>query len=217
MRVDFRRQIASVVSESMLEQTVQPAELTLTNVEAETASPFDNIADVHAMYEARIFRFLLLSLRDRDVALSLTQDTFLQAWRSRASFRGDCSIATWLMRIAVNLVRDHTRTGGFRFWKRAAATAIDVTDLQSTFAHPVASAESALLARERLAQVWESVERLTARQRTIFLLRFVDELELTEIAVATGLPLPTVKSHLYRALDHVRAGQRESFGKRGKK
>jgi RNA polymerase sigma-70 factor (ECF subfamily) len=201
----------------MLEQTVQPVELTLAHAGPESASPFDNIADIHAMYEARVFRFLLLSLRDRDAALSLTQDTFLHAWRSRASFRGDCSIATWLMRIAVNLVRNHTRTGGFRFWKKAAATAIDVTDLQAHFAHPAASAESALMARQQLAKVWESVERLSARQKTIFLLRFVDELGLAEIAVATGLPLPTVKSHLYRALDHVRAAQAECFGKRGKR
>ena len=106
----------------MLEQIAQPADMTLANADAGIASPFDNIADVHAMYEARIFRFLLFALRDRDAALSLTQDTFLQAWRTRASFRGDCSIATWLMRIAVNLLRNHTRTGAFRFWKKAAAT-----------------------------------------------------------------------------------------------
>jgi RNA polymerase sigma-70 factor, ECF subfamily len=201
----------------MLQQSVQPVEMTLADVDAEAASPFDDIAAVHAMYEARVFRFLLLSLRDRDVALSLTQDTFLSAWRSRASFRGDCSIATWLMRIAVNLLRNHTRTGGFRFWKRASATAIDVTDAQTYLAHPGRSAESAMLARERLEQVWKSVEGLSKKQRTIFLLRFVDELELTEIAVATGISLPTVKSHLYRALDRVRTEQSQSCGKREKK
>jgi RNA polymerase sigma-70 factor (ECF subfamily) len=72
-----------------------------------------------------------------------------------------------------------------------------------------------MVAREQLAQVWESVERLSEKQRTIFLLRFVDEMELSEIAVATGIALPTVKSHLYRALDHVRAEQ--SLGKREKR
>ncbi len=201
----------SVVGVTMLEQIAQPGDLTLASTDA--VSPFENIADVHAMYEARVFRFLLFSLRDRDVALSLTQDTFLSAWRSRASFRGDCSIATWLMRIAVNLVRNHTRTGAFRFWKKAEATAIDATDLQGHLRHPNASAESTLIARQQVAQVWESVEHLSARQRTIFLLRFVDELELNEIAIVTGLTLPTVKSHLYRALDKVRAGQ----GKREKR
>jgi RNA polymerase sigma-70 factor (ECF subfamily) len=187
-----------------LQHIVQPVELTLGSVEGDVVSPFDDIAAVHAMYEPRVFRFLLFSLRDRDVAMSLTQDTFLNAWRARAEFRGDCSIATWLMRIAVNLLRSHTRTEAFRFWKRAAATAIDVGDVQESCAHTGPSAERVLAAREQLAEVWKTVETLAPKQRMVFLLRFVEEMELAEIATATGLALPTVKSHLYRAMDHVR-------------
>lgn len=172
------------------------------------ASPFDDIEAVHALYQQRIFRFLMLSLRDRDAALSLTQDTFFNAWRYRASFRGECAIATWLMRIAVNLLRDHTRTDTFRFWKKAAESAIDATDLKTYLQHPGRSAETSLIAQQKLAEVWETVQQLTPRQRTTFLLRFVDELELQEIAIVMGIPLPTVKSHLYRALDHVRAGRK---------
>jgi RNA polymerase sigma-70 factor (ECF subfamily) len=193
----------------MFDDTLHPGEFSMPDriPDQQTAavSPFDDIASVHALYEQRIFRFLLLSLRDRDVALSLTQDTFLKAWRSRDSFRGDCSIATWLTRIAINLVRDHTRTDNFRFWKKAHATAIDADELKARLPHPSASAETDLIARERLTHIWEAVETLSSRQRTIFLLRFVDELELNEIAEITALPLPTVKSHLYRALDKIRA------------
>jgi RNA polymerase sigma-70 factor (ECF subfamily) len=196
----------------MLEQVAQPVEMVMTE-DVVAASPFDNIADVHALYEQRVFRFLLVNVRDRDTALELTQDTFLSAWRSRASFRGDCSVVTWLMRIAVNHLRDHTRTGAFKFWKRAAATAIDATELEAQLKHSGSSAESVMAARQQLAGVWDSVEKLTARQRMIFLLRFVDEMELNEIADATGLSLPTVKSHLYRALDHVRAAAKVA-GKR---
>ena len=163
----------------------------------------------------RIFRFLLFSLRDRDVAMSLTQDTFLNAWKARDEFRGDCSIATWLMRIAVNLLRSHTRTETFRFWKKASATAIDVTELQGQMRHPEASAERAMLAAEQLRLVWDAVEQLAAKQRMVFLLRFVEEMELQEIVSATGMALPTVKSHLYRALDHVRGRVRAEAGKGG--
>ena len=59
---------------------------------APVVTPFDDLASVVATYEQRIFRFLLVSLRDRDAAQSLTQDTFLRAWSARASFRGDCAI-----------------------------------------------------------------------------------------------------------------------------
>ena len=169
------------------------------------ATPFDDLDSLVATYEQRIFRFHLLSLRDRDLALSLTQDTFLRAWSARASFRGDCAISTWLMRIALNLIRDHTRTDRFRFWKRVSETAVDVSDVSEHIPHRESSPEAGLIAREQLALVWDSVAHLSDRQRNIFTLRFVEELELSEIAEITGLPISTVKTHLYRALAAIRA------------
>ena len=199
----------------MPQPTLQSGEMTLTNDERVT--PFDDIATVHALYEERIFRFLLLSVRDRDVALSLTQDTFMNAWRKRSSFRGDCSLSTWLMYIAVNLLRSHTRTETFRFWKRVGATAVDAEDLKSQLPNPERSAESRLIAQEQLEEIWETVGKLSRHQRTVFLLRFVEEIELAEIAKLMNMPVPTVKSHLYRALDHVRAAHQAKSKKRGRR
>jgi RNA polymerase sigma-70 factor (ECF subfamily) len=177
----------------------------LPETQQAVATPLDDMDAIVAMYEQRIFRFHLVSIRDRDVAQSLTQDTFLRAWNARATFRGDCAISTWLMRIALNLVRDHTRTDRFRFWKRVSETAIDVSDISSHVPHRDSSLESRLIANEQLTLVWESVAQLSERQRNVFLLRFLDELELSEIATITGLPVSTVKTHLYRALSTIRA------------
>ena len=186
-----------------------PAQATISEVLAPTdqspATPFDDLASVISLYEQRIFRFLLASTRDRDIAQTLTQETFLRAWTHRTSFREDCSISTWLMRIALNLLRDHTRTQRFRFWKRASATAVDVSDVSEHIPNYDSSPEDRLVAKEQLANVWDAVGQLSQRQRTIFLLRFVEELELSEIAATTGLPISTVKSHLYRALAIIRA------------
>lgn len=169
------------------------------------ATPLDDMDSIIATYEQRIFRFHLISVRDRDLAQSLTQDTFVRAWSARHTFRGDCSIATWLMRIALNLIRDHTRTDRFRFWKKVSETAIDVSDISSHVPHRDSSPESRLIASEQMALVWESVAQLSDRQRNVFLLRFLEELELSEIATITGLPISTVKTHLYRALAAIRA------------
>lgn len=182
----------------------------ITSVSLPAAPPFlvtplDDMDTLVATYEQRIFRFHLFSLRDRDTALTLTQDTFLRAWAARASFRGDCAVSTWLMRIALNLVRDHTRTDRFRFWKHAAQTSVDVSDLSDHLPNRDSSPESRLIAHEQLALVWDSVAQLSDRQRHIFMLRFVEELELSEIADITGMPISTVKTHLYRALASIRA------------
>lgn len=169
------------------------------------ATPLDDLQSVVSLYESRVFRFLLSSLRDRDAAETLTQETFLKAWNSRASFRSDCSVSTWLLRIALNLARDHTRTNRFRFWKKAASSAVDASDVASSLPSREVTPEASLLAREQVKRIWETVAGLSDRQRSIFLLRFQEELEIPEIAEITGLPVGTVKSHLYRALAAVRA------------
>ena len=69
-------------------------------------------------YRARVLRFLFASVRDMDLAETLTQDCFWKAYRSRSAFRGECSVHTWLIRIAINLVRDHARCRRFQFWKK---------------------------------------------------------------------------------------------------
>jgi RNA polymerase sigma-70 factor (ECF subfamily) len=134
----------------------------------------------------------------------VTQDCFLKAYRARDEFRGDCSVATWLTRIATNLIRDSTRSRKFQFWKTASTTAVEVGAMADRIAAPVISPETSLVVREELAKVWDAVENLPGKQRSVFLLRFVEEMELPEIATAMGLHVGTVKSHLHRALAAVR-------------
>jgi RNA polymerase sigma-70 factor (ECF subfamily) len=167
-------------------------------------TPLDDLETVVTLYQPRVFRFLLANLRDRDAAETLTQETFLRAWTARASFREDCSVATWLIRIALNLARDHTRTGRFRFWKHISTSAVDVDEVAASLPNREGSAESHLIAQEQVKLIWETVAGLSPRQRTVFLLRFLEEMEIPEIATVTGLPLGTVKSHLYRALNVIR-------------
>jgi RNA polymerase sigma-70 factor (ECF subfamily) len=160
--------------------------------------------EVVRLYRARIFRFLMASLGDRDLAESLTQDCFLRAYSARHQFRGDASISTWLTRIALNLVRDHLRSRRMRFWHKTRESAVDLVDISDWVPDPNASAETAMLQRERVRQVWKVVNDLSRQQRAVFILRFVEDMELQEIADTTGMNTSTVKSHLYRALRTVR-------------
>jgi RNA polymerase sigma-70 factor (ECF subfamily) len=185
-------------------QTFPSTDLTLAAHSGAHATPLDDLESVIALYQPRVFRFLLAQLRDRDAAETLTPETFLRAWTARASFREDCSIATWLIRIALNLARDHTRTGRFRFWKHLSTSAVDVAEVAASLPNREVSAEARLIAQQQVALIWQTVAGLSERQRTVFLLRFLEEMEIPEIASVTGLPLGTVKSHLYRALHIIR-------------
>jgi RNA polymerase sigma-70 factor (ECF subfamily) len=172
---------------------------------ASTGSELDDIDALVRTYRPRLLRFVAFSIGDPDLAESITQDCFLKAWNNRASFRGDCSVNTWLTSIALNLVRDQQRLQKFRFWRQARATAIDVTDAASFLPSNECSPESRILTQERAQQVQAALTNLSPNQRTVFLLRFAEEMDLAEIAAATSMPVNTVKTHLHRALKSVRA------------
>jgi RNA polymerase sigma-70 factor (ECF subfamily) len=175
---------------------VQPAE--------RTASELDDLDTLVRTYRPRLLRFVAFSLGDADLAESITQDCFLKAYNARDRFRGDCSISTWLTSIAVNLIRDQQRLQKFRFWRQARATAIDVTDAANFLPSHESSPESRLLVKEKASQVYAALQNLSPNQRTVFLMRFAEDLELSEIAAITKIPVNTVKTHLHRALKSVR-------------
>ncbi len=155
-------------------------------------------------YRPRVFRFILASLRDTDAADTLTQDCFWKAYQALQGFRGDCSMETWLLKIAVNLVRDHTRSRRLQFWRKARATATPLEDMEYRLSDNRQSVEAGIVLNERVRAVWVAAGKLTERQRTVFLLRFVEDMDVLEIAAVTGLKEGTVKTHLFRALQTVR-------------
>jgi RNA polymerase sigma-70 factor (ECF subfamily) len=163
---------------------------------------FDALVRIH---RPRIFRFLLASLRDRETAENLTQDCFVRAYQARGQFRGGASVATWLMQIAANLLRDHESSGRLRFWRRMLRREADVDDLGAAVPDRQQSPEALAAIEEQVRSIWRAAADLPPRQRTVFLLRFVEDMDLLEIAAVTGMKEGTVKTHLFRALQAVRA------------
>ncbi len=160
---------------------------------------FDRIVPEH---QKQIYRILLCLVRDADIADTLTQECFLRAYRKRGSFRGECSLGTWLVRIAINLAHDHNRNQRWAFWRKFTRTdkleSLENADCKR-------SPESALIDRESVNAILSVVANLSERQKTVFLLHYVEEMPLEAIANALELETGTVKAHLSRALETVRS------------
>jgi RNA polymerase sigma-70 factor (ECF subfamily) len=156
-------------------------------------------------HRLQIFRFLLASSRDIDTAEALTQECLLRAHRSWSQFRGDSNVSTWLIRIAINLQRDHWRNRRLRFWRRVHRNSVDLGEVSDYVPGTEASPEKRVIAQDRVRQIWNVVNRINEPQRAIFLLRYVEDLNLNEIADVTGLSKGTVKSHISQTLIKVRA------------
>lgn len=163
---------------------------------------FDEIVQLH---QRRVYRVIYLLVRDADVADTLTQECFLRAYEKRAGFRGECRIDTWLLRIAVNLVRDHGKNRRASFWRKLIG--LDGMETANGWREPQAanpSPERTFLAREQLSAVWSGLSCLSQQQREIFLLRFGEEMSLAEVASLLGLQTGSVKAQLSRATTKLR-------------
>lgn len=169
-----------------------------------TLSELDDIEALDRVYRPRLLRFVAFSTGDRDLAETIAQDCLLKAYLHRDKFRGDCNVGTWLTRIAINMIRDQQRSRKVQFWRKAHKTAPDLNEISNILPSRSSSPELQLLARERTKQVVIALETLSINQRTIFLMRFIEEMDLQEIVEATGMHMNTVKTHLHRAVKSVR-------------
>jgi RNA polymerase sigma-70 factor, ECF subfamily len=152
-------------------------------------------------YRTRVLRFVFASVRDIDLAETLTQDCFWKAYKNRNAFRGDCSMHTWLIKISINLIRSHMRSRRFQFWQKAKRVGSE--EIRGWPDRSI-SPEDRASVNEQVQAVWEATRTLSERQRTVFLLRYVEDMDVPEIAQSTGVSESTVNVHLVRAVQGIR-------------
>jgi RNA polymerase sigma-70 factor, ECF subfamily len=174
----------------------------MTRPSPDDIEDFSRVVDLHRPV---VYRFLLASLRDADLAESLTQECFLKAYRYRLGFRGESSVRTWLLRIAINLRKDHWRDRRALFWRQTKANAVDLEEASDWLPSADPSPEEQTFAREKMRLVLKAVRSLNKRQRAAFLLHYLGEHTVNEIGQRMGLSEATVKLYLSRARRIVRA------------
>jgi RNA polymerase sigma-70 factor (ECF subfamily) len=170
----------------------------------------DAFAAIFARYRDRMFAIAFSHLRNHADAEEIAQDTFIQAHRGMARFRGDSSLATWLHRIAFNLSRNRHRHNFCR--RRHLTLSLDCAlgvDNQDTFADTIASDAPSPSREAAVSEFTETVarcmERLGPDQREILKLRNGLSQSYGEIGRTLGTNIGTVKSRIGRARESLRA------------
>ena len=157
-----------------------------------------------------IYALLYRLTEDPEEARDLTQETFLQAFRNIAGFRGEADLRTWLYRIAVNQARNR-----WRWWKRRRRDrTVSLDAPTSDEGGPALSAglaqegasdpEEQALARERERALLAALSTLSRPYREVIVLRDIEGLSYEEVAQALDMNIGTVKSRLSRGRDELR-------------
>jgi RNA polymerase sigma-70 factor (ECF subfamily) len=182
--------------------------LFLTDSIARPARSPESFELLYDEYHQPIQRYLYRLCGSADQAEELAQETFLKAYTGLLTFRGTCSVATWLYRIARNSYLNSLR--------KPVASKIDADALLAIpdttgFGDPVRQ----YAAGEQRNLIEMALAGLPEQQRSILLLRDAEELAYVEIADVLGLSVPAVRMKLFRARNAFRVAYCHLSGMEG--
>jgi RNA polymerase sigma-70 factor (ECF subfamily) len=148
------------------------------------------LAELYQRHGRIVLAQINLAAGDRAISEEILQDTMLAAWRGAGSFRGDCSVRSWLIAIARRQARDRLRRHRMR-------TVGD--DALAGQPSPAPGPEHVALDRAEVAEVAAGIRALAPLHREVLGLVFGAGLSLRETAGVLDVPVGTVKSRLAAA------------------
>lgn len=168
-------------------------------------------AELVGEHQRMVYQLALHLLGDEQEALDLSQEVFLQVFRTIARFRCQSSLRTWIFRIVVNQARNRQR-----WWRRRRLADQVSLDEHVRSNGPMPAGPEGLLPdrmlgqKELAARIWRALDTLPFEQRTAIVLREIDGLSYEEIAFSLGVVVGTVKSRLARARETLRRMLRDA-------
>lgn len=155
-----------------------------------------------ARYQNKIAGLLTRYISPNDIP-DVAQESFIKAYRSIDSFRGDSAFYTWLYRIAVNTAKNYLMSQG----RRPPSEDILAEDAESyevgTQLRDVDTPENQMLSKELERVVFDAIHNLPEDLKTAITLRELEGLSYEEIAEIMDCPVGTVRSRIFRAREIV--------------
>jgi len=154
-----------------------------------------------SLLQKEVFRMIYYRIYSREDAEDLTQEVFIKMFKAIGNLDDTNKIRPWLFSIALNRVRD------FKRWKSIetlfSRSNDDLQNISDGSKNPADKMEEL----EFIKNLQQFTSRLPKGERNIFMLRFVDNLGIAEIAATLKKSESTVKTHLYRAIKKFKEDQ----------
>jgi RNA polymerase sigma-70 factor (ECF subfamily) len=154
-------------------------------------------------YQHKIVNLVMRYVRDPELALDITQEAFIKAYRALPRFRGDSAFYTWMYRIAVNTAKNHLAAQR----RRPMDIELDMQDPEQYELHAklkeTDTPEGLTLSNELMETVERAIAALPEDLRTAIILRELEGMSYEEIAQTMECPVGTVRSRIFRARDAI--------------
>ena len=164
---------------------------------APSDAPAEPCAAWYELHGVAVYKYFRFQQIPPDDAEDLTAETFLRAVRAVDRYDPSrAAIQTWLLTIARNVLLDDRRSARVR-------RRVGVDELRD-LALEEPSPEERMLRREEVGAAMTAMSALSPDDRELLSLRFGGELEIAELAALLGVPLGTVRTRVWRALERLR-------------
>ena len=148
-------------------------------------------------YQDRLYNTVYRLLDSPEDAQDVVQESFISAYQSLGSFKGDSLFFTWLYRIAMNAAISLRR-------KKRATVSLDTGSKHDITIDPLDQSRDnqpgdAMERHEQETQLQAALQKLSAEHRTVIVLKDIDDMRYEDIAEVLDVPIGTVRSRLHRA------------------
>lgn len=132
---------------------------------------------------------------DHDDANDLVQTTFIKAWKGLDNFREDSQVFTWLYRIATNECLTYLNNKKKRFF-------LPIGDVEHELTSKLDS-EPSLKANQLEMKLQKAILSLPEKQRTVFNLRYYDEMKYEQMSEVLGTSVGALKASYHHAVQKI--------------
>jgi len=169
-------------------------------VQAGDKSAFDVLV---LKYQQKVINLVMRYVHDPHIAMDISQESFIKAYRGLKNFRGDSAFYTWLYRISINTAKNHLVSRS----RRMPDDDIDAQEAEQYEGggklRDMSTPENEMMTQEIHSTITTAIEALPDDLRIAITLRELEGLSYEEISDVMECPIGTVRSRIFRARDAI--------------
>jgi RNA polymerase sigma factor (sigma-70 family) len=145
-----------------------------------------------------VYSFIYRMTGDKELAMDLTQETFIKLLKNIGKYQPSAEFKSWLLTVASNHTKDYLKSKAFNEKKNT----YELTDQDSRTDRSISSI---LERNEKRKEIKQALDSLPSYQRETILLKYFNDMKISEIAAVTNTSVPTVKSRLKQGLEKLKS------------